>query len=134
MTKAQFEALSSHIGNKKVIVAIARKLLVVVWHVLTKESADRFANPTQVVYSMFAFAHKVQVKNLPKGQTALGFTRDQLDRLKIGQEVKKLPWGTKTFTLLESKLTAKSAARSDNGISIQKHAFEQAGSGDIVFI
>lgn len=105
--KAQFEALSSHIGKKKAIVAIARKLLVVVWHVLTKESADRFANPTQVACSMFAFAHKVRVKNLPKGQTALGFTRNQLDRLRIGQEVKKLPWGTKTFTLPESKLTAR---------------------------
>ena len=105
--KAQFEDLSSHIGKKKAIVAIARKLLVVVWHVLTKEAADRFANPTQVACSMFAFAHKVRVKNLPEGQTALGFTRSQLDRLKIGQEVKKLPWGTKTFTLPESKQTAK---------------------------
>ncbi len=105
--KAQFEALSSRIGKKKAIVAIARKLLVVIWHVLTKEVADNKANPTQVACSLFAFAHKVRVKNLPKGQTALGFTRQQLDRLKIGQEVRQIPWGTKKFTLPESKLTAK---------------------------
>ena len=32
--KAQFERLAVRIGKKKAIVAIARKLLVVVWHVL----------------------------------------------------------------------------------------------------
>jgi hypothetical protein len=105
--KAQFEAFSSHIGKKKAIVAIARKLLVVVWHVLTKESAGRFANHTQVACLMLAFAHIVRVKNLPAGQSALSFTRNQLDRMKLGQEVKKIPWGTKTFKLPESKLTAK---------------------------
>lgn len=83
------------------------QLLIVVWHVLTKESADRFTNSTQVACSMFAFAHKVRVKNLQEGQTALGFTRKQLDRLRIGQEVRQIPWGTKTFTLPESKLTTR---------------------------
>lgn len=105
--RAQFESLSPRLGRSKTLVAIARKLLVVVWHVLTKEVADDKANPTQVACSMFAFAHKVRVKNLPEGQTALSFTRNQLDRLKIGQEVQKIPWGTKTFKLPESKLTAK---------------------------
>lgn len=105
--KVEFERLSIRMGRSKAVVAIARKLLVVVWHVLTKEAADRFANPTQVACSMFAFAHKVRVKNLPEGQSALGFTRQQLDRLKIGQEVQKIPWGTKTFKLPESELTKK---------------------------
>lgn len=74
---------------------------------LTKEAADKYANPTQVACSMFAFAHKVRVKNLPEGQSTLRFTRNQLDRPKIGQEVKKILGGTKTFNLPESKLTAK---------------------------
>jgi transposase len=38
--KAQFERLSRRIGKQKAIVAIARKLLVAVWHVLAKLEAD----------------------------------------------------------------------------------------------
>ena len=38
-------------------------------------------------------------------QSALQFTRNQLDRLKIGQEVRQIPWGSRKFKLPESKLT-----------------------------
>ena len=102
--KAEYERLSLSIGQKKAIVAIARKLLMVVWHLLTKQSADKFANPTQVACSMFAFAHRVRTKNLPNGLSALQFTRNQMDRLGIGQEVLVVPWGTKRFKLPPSKL------------------------------
>jgi transposase len=37
--KAQFERLTRRIGKQKAIVAIARKLLVAVWHVLTERQA-----------------------------------------------------------------------------------------------
>jgi hypothetical protein len=33
------------------------------------------------------------VKNIPDGQSALAFTRDQLDRLGIGQDLQEIPWG-----------------------------------------
>ena len=36
----EFERLSARIGKPKAIVAIARKLLVAVWHVLSQKSAD----------------------------------------------------------------------------------------------
>jgi hypothetical protein len=73
------------------MVAVARKLLVAVWHVLTHREADRFADPTQVACSLFQLAHKVKASNLPEGQSALQFTRNQLDRLKIGHEVTTIP-------------------------------------------
>jgi transposase len=38
--KAQFEHLTRRMGKQKAIVAIARKLLVAVWHVLTEQQAD----------------------------------------------------------------------------------------------
>lgn len=41
--QADFERLEPRLGRKKAIVAVARKLLVVVWHVLTKEVADHNA-------------------------------------------------------------------------------------------
>jgi hypothetical protein len=41
--KKEFERLEPHLGRSKAIVAIARKLLVAVWHVLNEQGADRFA-------------------------------------------------------------------------------------------
>src|ERR1051326_347267 len=46
--KAQFERLTHSIGKRKAIVAIARKLLVAVWHVLTEQVADCHADPVRV--------------------------------------------------------------------------------------
>ena len=86
--------------------AIGRKLLVAVWHVLTDHEVDRFAEPTNVACSFFALAYKVRVKNLPDGLSALAFTRQQLDRLKIGADLQRIPWGSKTFKLPPSQLAA----------------------------
>lgn len=47
---------------------------------------------------------QVGVKNLPEGQSAVGFTRKQLDRLGIGKELEKIPWGWKGRKLPPSKL------------------------------
>jgi transposase len=102
--KQEYERLCGTIGKKKAMVAIARKLLVMVWHLLAKGSADQFANPVQVACSMFAFAHRVRVKNLPNGMSALQFTRTQMDRLGIGQNVLVVPWGAKSYKLPPSKL------------------------------
>ena len=40
-----YNRLVKRIGEKKAIVAVARKLLVVIWHVLRKHEVDRDANP-----------------------------------------------------------------------------------------
>jgi transposase len=105
--KSEYERLCKTIGKKKAMVAVARKLLVVVWHLLAKGASDQFANPVQVACSMFAFAHRVRVKNLPNGMGALQFTRTQMDKLGIGQNVLVVPWGTKSYKLPPSKLAQK---------------------------
>jgi len=105
--KVEFSRLEPRLGRSKAVVAIARKMLVVIWHLLAKEKADRFADPTQVACGFFAFAHRVRVKNLPGGQSTLQFTRSQMDRLGIGQELLVLPWGTKRYKLPPSRLKAK---------------------------
>ena len=46
--KKELERLEPHLGRSKAIVAIARKLLVAVWNVLTRQEADRFADPQNV--------------------------------------------------------------------------------------
>jgi hypothetical protein len=95
--------LEPRIGRNKAIVAIARKLLVIVWHVLTKEVADRHAVPVDVAKSFFRLAYRMGVRHL-KGESALTFTRRNLDRLRLGQELTVLPWGSKQFKLPPSSL------------------------------
>ncbi|MFN8465379.1 MAG: transposase [Caldilineaceae bacterium] len=98
---AQLERRS---GGAKAIVAVARRLLVAVWHVLTKACADRFADPLNVARAFFGLAYDIGVRNLPDGLTALGYTRRQLDRLGIGAELTHIPWGSKAFRLPPSQL------------------------------
>jgi transposase len=101
--KVVYARLNIRLGRSKAIVAIARKLLVAVWHVLHEQAVDRHADATQVACAFFAYAYKVGVKNLPAGQSALQFTRAQLDRLGIGMELTEIPWGSKRFTLPPSQ-------------------------------
>jgi hypothetical protein len=81
------------------VVAIARKLLVAVWHVLTKGEKDKHAEPQRVAQSFLRFVYRTGVRHLPKGQTALEHTRQQLDRLEMGQELTHLVWGNNRFKL-----------------------------------
>lgn len=55
--------------------------------------------------SLFRHVYRMGVRNLPKGATALSFTRDNLDRLGIGANRTHLPWGSRTFTLPPSRLS-----------------------------
>lgn len=102
--RAQYQQLEKRLGRSKAIVAIARKLLVAVWHIWSKEVADRHADPVKVARSYFGFVYKTGVRNLPEKQTALGFTRKQLDRIGIGIDLKEIPWGSKRFKLPPSQL------------------------------
>jgi hypothetical protein len=79
---------------------------VAVWHVLHDEVVDRHADATQVAYAFFAYADTVGVKLLPDGQSALSFTRAQLDRLSIGADLTDIPWGSKRFKLPPPRLNA----------------------------
>jgi transposase len=103
--KPRFEHLEKRKGRSKAVVAVARMMLVAVWHILTDARADRHADPQQVAVSLFSLAYRMRISNLPDGQSALQFTRNQLDRLEIGQEVTHIPWGSRCFTLPPSKMT-----------------------------
>ena len=102
--KKEFERLEYRLGRSKAIVAIARRLLVAVWHILTNGVADRHADETGVAASMYKLAYEIKVNNLPKGTTARAFTRQQLDRLGIGQDLEVLPWGSHKIKLPPSQL------------------------------
>ena len=82
--KAELRRLEPRLGCKKAIVAIARKLLVAVWHVLTEEAVDRYAVDLKVAHAFFAFAYRVGVRNLPDGLIAKTFVRQQAAARSIG--------------------------------------------------
>jgi hypothetical protein len=97
--KSEFERLEPRLGRSRTVVAIGRKLLIVVWHVLTKEEVDKRGTDTNIACSFFAHAYRVGVKNLPKGMSAKAFTRYHLDRLGIGEDLDQIPWGSKIVKL-----------------------------------
>jgi transposase len=88
--QAQLARLEPRLGRNKAIVAIARKLLVAVWHVLTKHSADRFAEPERVARKFVQFSGRLGKANRPAGQTTAQYVRAQLDRLELGSELNSL--------------------------------------------
>jgi hypothetical protein len=45
-----------HKGNGKALIAVARQMLLVIWHLLSKAEADRNADPGQVDYPPFGCA------------------------------------------------------------------------------
>jgi transposase len=93
-----FDALAFRIGRQKAIVAIARKLLVVIWHVLSAQVADRKAEPQQVARFFIRWGRQLRVKST-LGLKASEFARQMLDRLQVGQELERVPYGCVTYCL-----------------------------------
>jgi hypothetical protein len=104
--RAVLARLEPRLGKNKAIVAIARKLLVIVWYVLTEGCADRFADPEQVARKLLRHAHTLGRKHRPEGQTPAQYVRQQLDRLGQGADLTAIPWGSRPVPLPPSRLGA----------------------------
>jgi transposase len=102
--KKEFERLEFRLGRSKAIVAIARRLLVAVWHILKSETVDRHADVRRVAASMLKLAYEIKKRNLPKGVSGRAFARQQLDRLGIGLNLSTVPAGKSLLNLPPSTL------------------------------
>jgi transposase len=102
--RAELARLEPRLGKAKAIVAIARKLLVIIWHVLTKGCADRFADPDQVARFFLRYAYDLGQHHRPAGQSAPAYVRAQLDRLGLGAELTCVKQGQRTVALPPSCL------------------------------
>jgi hypothetical protein len=100
--RERFEPLTARIGKQKAIVAIARKLLVVVWYVLTHQQADHQADPVKVARYFLNWGRKLGAANR-QDQPVATFARQQLDRVGLGQELEQVHLGY-TYTLPPSSL------------------------------
>jgi transposase len=81
--KQTFGRLERRMGRNKAIVASARKLLVVIWHVLSARVADRQADPAKVALKMLTWAWKLGAEQRA-GLTPGQFVRRELTRLRLG--------------------------------------------------
>jgi transposase len=84
--REQYQKLSHRMSANKAIVAIARRLLVAVWHVLTERAIDRRANPDMIASKLMIWSWKLN-KIQRGGLTSPQFVRYGLMHLKIGQEI-----------------------------------------------
>ena len=101
--QAELTRLQPRLGRNKAIVAIARKLLVAVWHVLTQQRADRFADPARVARKLLNYTYKVGRVNRRPGQSTAAYVRDQLDRLHLGAGLESIAHGNRTISLPPSR-------------------------------
>jgi len=81
--KQRYEELKKRKGACKAIVAIARKLLVTIWYVLSKEETDRNASETDLAWKMLLWSWSL------KDEARLGLTPKQFAKyslLRLGVE------------------------------------------------
>ena len=90
--KREFARLAKRIGEHKAVVAIARKLLIVIWHVLMARSADRRADAEQVAFKLMVWSWKLSDEQRG-GLTTRQFIRAHLIRMGLGQDLKHITRG-----------------------------------------
>jgi transposase len=96
--KATYRQLKKRMPKAKAITAIARKLLVVIWHVLSKRELDRHADPQAVARSLMTWAtiHRLATS---LGLTRPTFVKRELTRLGIVDQVKTMRYGSKVYNI-----------------------------------
>ena len=72
--------------KNKAIVAVARKMLVVVWHVLSKKVVDRHAEPEAIARSLYRWGAAYRTAT-SLGMSRAEFTWHELDRLGLGDKI-----------------------------------------------
>lgn len=90
--KQRYEELKERKGSCKAIVAIARKLLVAVWHVLSKEETDRNASQEDLAWKMLLWSWSLG-NEARLGLTPKQFAKYSLMRLGVQSDIKEFMRG-----------------------------------------
>jgi len=90
--KEQFVTLQRRKAPSKAIVAIARKLLVVIWHVLSEHCVEKHSNPQMIAFKLMTWAWKLD-ESQRGGLTTRQFIRYYLMRLQVGETLTRLDRG-----------------------------------------
>ena len=87
--KMQYQRLTKHKHPNQAIVAIARRLLVSAWHVLTKREPYLRADDETIAYKMMIWSQRMDEKAL-RGLTRQQFIKYGLLRLGVGQDLTRI--------------------------------------------
>jgi transposase len=96
--KNRFEHLCRHLSQEKAIVAIARQMLVVVWHVWHDREPDQHTDAGAIARKLMTWAEQGG-KAMHPDLTATQFVRRQLDRLGVGPDLTELKYGSHVYLL-----------------------------------
>jgi transposase len=87
--KAQYEHFKKTKHPNKAIVAVARKMLVSVWHILTKRETYRLCDDETIAYKMMIWSQRMDTKAL-QGLSRQQFIKYGLLRLGVGTELLRI--------------------------------------------
>jgi transposase len=90
--KAEFARLSRRMDENKAVVAVARRLLVAIWHVLTERAADKHAEPQMVATKLMRWSWELSDEQRG-GLTTRQFIRYHLMRLQLGEDLMHFRYG-----------------------------------------
>lgn len=93
--REEFQRLTRRKHPNVAIVAIARRLGVALWHVLTESVADRHAVPEMVAFKLMAWSWQL-TKEERGGLTSRQFVRYGLLRLRLGNDLTHITTGRAT--------------------------------------
>jgi hypothetical protein len=99
--KERHEQLAARLGTSKAIPAIARKLLVIMWHVLSKAAADQAADPSAVARSIMLWGTKQRVVS-QQGLSRAAFVRERLEQVGLGGQLQEFHYNGQVFKLSDA--------------------------------
>jgi transposase len=104
--KEVYRQLEPRLGRNKAIVAVARRMLISVWHILSKRQPDRYADWAKVATGFMTIAYNDfgGAEHIPGGRTAAEFVRWCLDMLGVCEWMQRVKFSGKTYLLPRSTL------------------------------
>jgi transposase len=102
--KSELARLVPHIGRNKAIVTIARKMLVITWHILVKHQADKELDLDRLARKYYEFAYTVGKSNWGGCPNVATFIRHKLDEAEVGRELTSFIYSRKKIVLPPSNL------------------------------
>jgi transposase len=100
--KQEFDRLSQRLITGKAIVAIARRLLVVLWHVLSKRQSYRHIAVEKIASKMMLWSEKVRKHDRQAAATRL-FVRRRLMTLGVGKNLSRFTYGNKSRVVVSEE-------------------------------
>ena len=112
--QALHERLSRRMHPNQAVVAVARHLLIAVWHVLTDQAADKHADPKLIATKIMRWSWSLTDEQRG-GLTSRQFIRYQLMRLKLGDDLTHLKYGNmpRRIATVEEVLALKPELRAE---------------------